>query len=155
VAAPQQQASTQRPGTIRFTGLPAGSSVLINGNPLAGGRATLAPGEHLVEIRAAGYQPFSQRVSLAAGETREFSAALAPLPAEPGYLTVGSVPAGAVFVNDRKVGDSPLRQQQVPSGRIRIRIEAADYLPFDSTITLAPGDTVNLGMKRLAPRGSP
>ncbi|HWP38343.1 MAG TPA: protein kinase [Gemmatimonadales bacterium] len=153
-AEPQQLPATQRPGTLLFSRLPAGSTVMINGDPVTGGRATIASGEHLVEIRAEGYEPFSQRVRVAPGETRIFSPTLAPLPAEPGYLTVGSFPAGTVFVNDRRVGDSPVRQLQVPAGRIRIRIEADGYQPFDTTITLTPGDSVNLGMKRLAPRGN-
>jgi serine/threonine-protein kinase len=151
-AAPRPTAPTT--GTLAFARLPAGAAVSVDGQSVTGGRATVGAGEHLIEIRAEGYEPFSQRVTVSAAQTRTVSPTLTPMAAAPGFLTVGSIPPGALFVDDQRVAEGPVRGRQVPAGRRRIRIEATDHQPFDSLVTVTPGDTLNLGMKRLVRRGA-
>jgi len=52
--------------------LPPGATILVDGRPIRGRRATLTPGSHTLAVRADGFDPFTQRVQ-AAGDTTKWS----------------------------------------------------------------------------------
>jgi hypothetical protein len=70
-----------------------------------------------------------------------------------GYLTVGSVPQGAIFVNGRLMPSNPVVALPVTAGPVRLRFEASDgsgrVLEREMLINLGPGDSLNLGRVRL------
>ncbi|MFL5319390.1 MAG: protein kinase domain-containing protein [Myxococcaceae bacterium] len=73
------------------------------GNPFVGEAMTGQPAT--VEVRAKGYQKFSQKITPKAGETNSVKAALQPLQFA---LNVSSDPEGAtIFVQGREVGTTP------------------------------------------------
>lgn len=73
-----------------------------------------------------------------------------------GYVTVGSVPQGAIFINGRLMPSNPVVAYPVPIGSVRLRFEAPDAngatLERELTVNVGPSDTLNLGRVRL---GSP
>jgi hypothetical protein len=74
-----------------------------------------------------------------------------------GLLRVRTVPPTAqIFVAGRRVGDDGYAYDvEVPAGAQRLRINAPGYVTFDTTITIEPGITLNLGTKTLRSVGGP
>lgn len=137
-----------------LSGVPAGAAVTVDGSSVTGGRANLPEGRHVVEITAEGFQPYSQTVAITAGRTNTLTATLTPVPIEPGRLSVGSIPPGVLWIDDERIGEVPIRERSIQAGRRHIRIVAPGYQPYDTTIVVAPGQAVNLGLKRLTLGGS-
>ena len=65
----------------------------------------------------------------------------APLP---GSLSVQTYPWGAVYVDDRFVGNSPLVRVRVSPGEHTIRIERAGYETYVTTLSVRPGEALRL-----------
>jgi serine/threonine protein kinase len=145
------------PAYLRFGNLPDGARVTVGGRAVTatpGSTAALDPNRgYVVEVMAPGYEPFTERVTLRNGETRRYAPALRPLPQPPGWLTVGSLPAGVLSIDGVAVpGTLPHRNLQVAAGARRLSIRSQDGQSWDSTVVVVPGDTLNLGMIRLRPR---
>lgn len=62
----------------------------------------------------------------------------------PGSLSVQTYPWGAVYVDDRFVGNSPLVRVRVSPGEHTIRIERAGYEPYVTTLSVRPGEALRL-----------
>jgi hypothetical protein len=75
------EALKRRVALLTLPQLPAGATCSVDGKArdlvIAGGIAVL-PGEHEVRVEAAGLPPWSDRVTVAAGETRALAVALTP-----------------------------------------------------------------------------
>lgn len=121
---------------------------------MQGDRSVLQPGNHTVEVIADGYQPFSQTVTLNAGRMRTLRPILTPVPGEPGQLSVGSLPPGILLIDGQRIGTLPIRGHQITAARHRIQIVAPNRVPYDTVITVEPGQTVNLRLIRLKPEGN-
>ena len=79
-----------------------------------------------------------------------------PAPSGTGLLRISTSPPDAVIrVDGRQAGQGMLIDHEIPAGRRRIRITAAGHVPFDTTINVAVGATVNLGRRPLKPEGAP
>ncbi len=144
--------ATQTPvtdGTLVFAGLPDDAEVRIDGNRIVGARATLLFGEHEITINVPGYEPYTQNIVLAAGQTRTVTPSFIAIAVDPGQLTIGSLPPGTLFIDDQRIQQTPVRNYNVPAGERHIRIEVAGFAPFDTMITIQSGATLNLGMIRL------
>jgi hypothetical protein len=77
-------ALVKRLGLIALPALPAGSVVLVDGrtrNPMIVGGVAVLPGEHDVRVEAPGMQAWSERVTLAAGQSRMLNVVLQPVEA--------------------------------------------------------------------------
>jgi len=82
--------------------------------------------------------------------------AAAPAPLGSGLIRVRTVPPNAqVFVDGRKIGDGSAYDVEIAAGRRRLRITAAGYITLDTTITVEPNATLNLGTKTLRSEGGP
>ena len=82
--------------------------------------------------------------------------AAAPAPLGSGFIRVRTVPPSAqVFVDGRKIGDGSAYDVEIAAGRRRLRITAAGYVTLDTTITVEPNATLNLGTKTLRSEGGP
>ena len=75
-------------------------------------------------------------------------AATAPAPAAPrpaGALTIDSQPYATIYLDGRRLGDTPLFRQAVPAGRHRVRAVRADGVARTFTITIAPAKELSYG----------
>ena len=83
--------------------------------------------------------------------------AAAPAPAGNGQIRVRTVPPNAlIFIDGRKIGDPGAAfDVEIAAGRRHLRITAAGYVTLDTTITVEPNATLNLGTKTLRSEGGP
>jgi hypothetical protein len=69
-----------------------------------------------------------------------------------GTLTVGTLPRSIIYVNGTPL-QSPVRNRAVPAGPVTLRFQVQDstgmWWAADRTVTVAPGQPVNLGIIRL------
>lgn len=72
------QTTSGRPATLVVEGMPRGATLSIDGRVAAGLPTTLAPGPHVFEVRAAGYQPWSGSVLAQTGASHRLQVSLAP-----------------------------------------------------------------------------
>jgi len=68
------------------------------------------------------------------------------LPADPGTYSVGSEPYATIYIDGKKVGDTPLFQHVLPAGKHMVRaVRSDDGRQQKFLIDVAPGKTVNSG----------
>jgi hypothetical protein len=82
--AQRTDALVRRLGLVAIPALPVGSVVLVDGrqrNPAIVGGIAVLPGEHEVRVEAPGMEAWSERVTLAAGQSRMLAVALKPVEA--------------------------------------------------------------------------
>lgn len=91
---------------------------------------------------------------------RDSAAAVAPVaaaPAAPGLIRARAYPVDAeILVDGESLGRGVVLDARVPAGRRRLRVRAAGYADFDTTIVVASGETsqiprINLKPKEIAP----
>jgi len=63
-------------------------------------------------------------------------------PAAPGYLSVAATPYATVYVDGRKLGDTPLLNIELSAGTHRVRGVAVDGRVASATVAVTPGATV-------------
>lgn len=130
-------------GTLDVSSDPSGADVLVNG--ISRGRTPcrvdrIPGGSVTVEVKADGFQPQSQAVSLAAGEVQKVEAKLKPLP---GTLRIVSIPDGArVYVNDEFKGETPYDLANAQPGSYHVRLEKAGHEPMARDIEVAKGASI-------------
>ena len=84
-------------GGVRLTGLPRGSTVLINERPVLDAVTTLPAGSHVLAVSAPRFQFFTDTIVVRAGDTLELTPALLPMgaPAQGGTDGASQTPPGA------------------------------------------------------------
>jgi serine/threonine-protein kinase len=65
-------------------------------------------------------------------------------PVNPGRLSVNSTPWGMVFVDDVRVGPTPVLEFELPPGQHRLRVERPGFTPYEQILEIASGDRVRL-----------
>jgi len=68
----------------------------------------------------------------------------APPSGEPGRLSVNAIPWGQLIVDGRIYGNTPRLNMPIAIGTRRIRIAREGFEPFDTTITVEPGESIRL-----------
>ena len=76
-------------------------------------------------------------------------------PVHPGRLSVNSMPWGEVFVDDVRVGPTPVLAYELPPGRHRLRVERPGFAPYEQILELASGDRVTVSDIVLKPERQP
>lgn len=171
--APARSAPTPRavgPGTLSVTVVPAAAQpfvkVVIDGDtvgtpPLRGlslseGRSHSVVVVGVPELSAFVLPVFRESVTLRAGQTVNLAAEISAF----GSIDVVSQPSGAVFVDGRQVGRTPLAGYPVLAGivhRLEIRPSQADqdlYGPFTTEFRVDALEWRSLGRLVLPPRGN-
>ncbi len=148
---------------LTVTTNPPGAVVALDGQPLGKANTSqtwpIAPGRHTVTASEDLYYQAEQVVNVPVGDNRSL-----PLTLQPnfgGLLVRTTTPGATVYLGDRQLGkavpgsddpDGPsqLRQDEVLSGRYRLRVEAPDCHPARRDITVHDGKltTVDLGALR-------
>lgn len=109
------------------------------GNPPASA-PEVAPGDHIVETRAEGYQPTQQPVSIEAGQQRVISVEMQEVVRELGRIVVNANVEGAVVTIDgEERGAPPVVIDRAPAGTHAILVRAQGYREFRHTCETGPG----------------
>jgi hypothetical protein len=135
------------------TTLVAGTLPAGPGRPAPKGkfRVIVDPGTHVITIGRAGFADAVSKETLAPGATLEKKLELDRLPAQiriTSNLMVSGQAAksdsGAqVLVNDADVGLTPVEINR-PAGKYRVVVKKSGFLPFDTSTSADPGQSVNV-----------
>lgn len=133
-------AGLPQPGSIAFTAIPDGTSVVVNTEyrgrtPLNVGN--LSPGVYNVTFSHFGYAKLSQQVTVESGSVTEVNATLVLLT---GSLVVNTTPSGAQLTLDNvSAGISPGTLPAIPQGTHLLSITKEGYVTQNITV-LIPAD---------------
>lgn len=135
-----QVAMKSLPGALKLVSEPQGATVRVNNMEM--GKTpmqidTVAEGQYRVVYELAGFQALDRQVEVRSGQQSEVKGVLK---VKPGSLSVTSEPPGAeVYVNDARMGQTPMVVQNVVPGTVSIRVEKAQFSVLRDVITVKPG----------------
>jgi len=128
---------TTSSATLTVESTPPGARITLNGSSRGTTPATIEEvpeGTAVLELHMEGYEPFSESLTLAAGQRVQRNAELTPIPAG---ITIVSIPEGArIYVNNQYQGRSPVTLENLPPGDYRIRGELPGHEPLARTVHL-------------------
>lgn len=146
-------AATMKPpgGTVRVISNAPGARVFLDGYDMGPAPIDLKdvqPGEHVVEVKAEGYMPREDRVTVNAGTANVLKLDLQPLPEsetkQTGLLKVVSpVPEAVIFIDGERVGTAP-QEKEVPAGEHFVVVTKPGYKKFEQKIDLDVGQTMTV-----------
>lgn len=146
----QLEATMKGPtGTIRVLSNVQGARVYLDGvdlGPVPIDIKDAKPGEHVVEVKAEGYLPREERVTVSAGSAAVLKLDMQPEAAvkETGVLKIVSpVPEGEVFVDGERVGNVP-QEKEIPPGDHFVVVTKAGYKKFEQKVRLEAGQTITV-----------
>ncbi|HEX9652800.1 MAG TPA: PEGA domain-containing protein, partial [bacterium] len=158
--------ATAAVGVLRITSNPAGASVLQNGRHV--GKTTYEnksaePGFYDIIVRLDGYQDYTQRISVTAGQTATVDASLTrkeiavsekPGPKDedrPALTATGTAkilvrPFGSIFIDGKpRLQDSDRQHsEELSTGKHTIRALHPKFGVWEKEITISAGKTVDL-----------
>jgi serine/threonine-protein kinase len=158
-AAPPRVETPPPPTTGRVTvsGLPRGGSVSIDGRTRSGTTFELRGGAHELRMAARGYETVRLTVDVTPGErmTVPYTGRRLP-PPEPvrqptqpqwGVLQVLIRPWANVFIDGAAHGSNTRLVDTLAVGRHTLRFERDGFVTVDTTVTLQPGQTLQLRIR--------
>jgi hypothetical protein len=117
-----------------------GANIRINGLDRGGSPCTvdrIPEGDVVVELRADGYAPLTQKIKLEAGETQKIKLPMTPIPAS---LKIVSIPEKArVYINNEPRGLTPLELPDLAPGKYRVRVELEGFEPNARDVEMGRG----------------
>jgi len=124
---------------------PAEARVDIGGAPdlRLGGRYLLRPGHYTVTASADGYAPGTLDIDVTADDSQEFRLRLSRLPGQLKVVLEPDVQA-EVSVDGKPAGTTPLAPLELEAGVHSLAIAAPRYQPWESTLTVDGGGTVQV-----------
>lgn len=140
-------------GRLTITTTPISSEVSVDSFPKGQSPVTidsLAPGQHTIIVKAAGYFGKKVTVDVPADTTISLTIALV-LPA---HLVVTSIPVGAsARFDDKDMGTTPCDISRIKPGEHGIKLNKPGYVPNEMRISLTEGktDTLAVVLQQLAP----
>jgi formylglycine-generating enzyme required for sulfatase activity len=127
-------------GSLYITSTPEKSIVFLDGDEVGTTPVTLekiAKGTHRLSARKACYAEATQPVTVDSGEATHVSLVLNRIC---GSARIASEPPGAsVYLNEKRIGQTPFESDNLPEGEHRLRIIKAGYPPHETTIGIAVG----------------
>jgi hypothetical protein len=120
------------------------------------GAPAAAPPKAAAEQKKAGPRPAQKRAPAPAVQESAAAPAPAPPPAM-GTLRVRAIPPNAqISVDGRRIGGEGVAfDVEIAAGVRQLRISAPGYVTFDTTLSVQPGQPVNIGTVTLKTRGGP
>ncbi|MBX3274322.1 MAG: PEGA domain-containing protein [Sandaracinaceae bacterium] len=129
-------------GSLRVIASAPGAIISVDGEALGPSPATatnLAPGEHIVEARAEGYQPARQTVTVTAGQQRVVSLDMQAEQGSAGRIIVrANVEGASVLVDNQDRGTAPVVMTPEP-GPHAIVVRADGHQEYSTTCETGPG----------------
>ncbi len=111
---------------------------------------SVARGEHTIELRKVGYQPYRQNVDIKTGDTLSINPRLIKgvTTVATGNLAISSKPAGAkVIIDGKNTGlVTPCTLEKLGTGRHRIRLVKSGYQTADITRTVQAHETMRVSV---------
>lgn len=145
-------------GTLRILANAPGARISVDGELLGEAPATknnIAPGEHIVEAVAEGYERLMQTVTTEAGAQRVVSLEMRAQSAAPGRIVVNCNVAGAhVTIDGEDKGEAPIVVENAPGGGHAIVVAAQGYEDYRTTCEIRAGQNCQIDA-RLHPVGTP
>lgn len=118
----------------------------------------LEPGEHMVEVRAKGYQSQQQEVTVEAGQTKKIVFELEPdtqtLAASGGTLMIlANHKEVEIFVDGQTRGMAPVKVEALEEGSHHVEARKEGMSTAEQTVEVKKGEfkTIKLALKELAP----
>ena len=125
---------------------------------------SITTGEHVIEVRKQGYQPYEQTIQVKGGDTLSINALLIKEIAgvDMGSMRISSSPSGAsVIIDGNDTGlRTPCTIDDLQAGSHKIRIEKTGYRPADLTRNVEAGQmtkvaaTLSKAQQRIARQGT-
>ncbi len=151
------RAAPARTGSLRVLANVPGSVISLDGTTLGEAPVSadsVAPGEHILEATAPGYQAAQQPVTIESGQQRVVSIRLERDPREAGDIVVrADVGSAVITVDGEERGNPPVVVDSPPVGTHAVVVRAEGYEDFRTTCETAPGRNCEL-TARLHPRGT-
>ena len=136
-------------GSARIDSDPSGAQLSIDGQPVGSTPVTknqLASGKHIIRLTKENYFDFETSIEIADGQN--FNETY-KLKANFGLLSVISSPSGADVIiagENRRLGETPLRDLKLPAGTYTIKVEKDLYESYEMPVSLMIG-----GERKLEP----
>jgi hypothetical protein len=164
--------ATPAPVRIRVLNAPAGATISLDGRRQSGTTFETSPGRHQIRIQAAGYETMSETVTLTAGESfaipftaQRVATATRPVSPPPATetkeapaqsvglarLQIRLSPPATLYVDGASQGEKSGYNEQLLPGTHTLRVERDGYIPKDTIVNLAGGQTARLSLQ-LTPR---
>ena len=149
-------------GVLRVTSDPEGAILYLDNRELnlqtPATIDSVSPGDHMLEIRNAGYNKYTRNLLVKPGDTLIVDAALIRLLADrgTGSIAINSKPSGArVFIDGKNTGlETPCTVENLQAGRHNIKISKNGYQTAQLTHTVQEGRTTQV-VKTLSKTKSP
>ena len=143
VVHPTMQPAPPAGGSLRILANAEGAVIRLDGEVLGNApatRADIAPGDHIIEASAPGYEPLQQPVTIEAGRQQVVSLALVAVQRAAGVIVINSdVDNATVTVDGTERGTTPVVIEDAPPGVHPVIVTAPGRAPFRTTCTTAPG----------------
>jgi hypothetical protein len=146
--------SDKMAGSLRIVSSTPEAEVLVDGESKGRPNTEITgvrPGQHIVELRAKGYQPQSIEVQVTAGEQRVAKLDLQPTTPqdrssqENGRLrVVTAVPDAEVFLDGASVGKAPVDRKDLAPGKHFVVVRKQGFADWQREIDMQAGQTVSL-----------
>lgn len=120
-------------GTLKFDVEPSNALITVDGRPVRGRKIKLQTHrDYEIRVTHEDYYTSSEAVSLSVNEDFTLKKELRPRPAK---ITIHSNPQKAkVYINDKRVGITPLRNFELPPGKHEIVVKKDKYISKYETI---------------------
>ncbi len=138
-------------GSLRVLTNAPGAVIFLDGDALGEAPVSaedIAPGEHIVEARAQGYEPAQQPVTVERGRSRVLSLDLRRVALPPGRVVVNANVSGTtVLVDGEERGSAPVVVEELPAGTHAVIVRADGHREFRTTCETAPGQSCELNVE--------
>ena len=148
--------NTLNPSSLRLVTQPPKTQIYLDGRLLHESGTpvelrNIEPGQHWLVISAPNYHREKRQLNLVRGEQLHLRINLKSQLAKT-RLVVDTRPGGAtVFLDGKKIDQSPLRVPEIEPGEHSLRIEKPGYMPWAGRINLLKGMENQVPVIRLAP----
>jgi hypothetical protein len=146
-------------GSISVTSTPSGASIYVDTylgwsykgktpNTITG----VSPDYYTIKLSLTGYQDWTKKVYVAAGETAHIHATLSQAS---GSISVTSTPSSAnVYMDNKYKGKTPYTITAVSPGYHILKLTLADYLDWSKEVHVTAGETAHIPATMIKATGS-
>lgn len=131
-------------GSIRVLSNVQGAHVFLDGTDMGEVPIDIKDvksGEHVIEVRAPGYQTREERITVNAGSSTVLKLDLnKEAKSEAIIKVISPVPGADVYIDGGPVGKAPV-EQEVAAGNHLVRVELPGYTTFETTLRIEAGQT--------------